>query len=167
MGRGMSTNDSARAIRTLLSEFGLQIDPQYAGEVRRLFDNPGYRMRYQRASGLTVDRLGEMLWSRGITPRRLDCREVLDLLDTVLRPGTKRDSDSSRAAMTAEEHAIEVRRKTRLRLYTCANPDCGKRIRVADDHLDASHNHVDPDDGSLRVFPFVLQTPILQQSTPF
>jgi hypothetical protein len=165
----MKRNDEGTCIvRELLGEHGLQIDEQYRGETARLMDNAAYRMKYQRANGLTVDSLGELLWERHVFSERPTCNDVLELLDNVLRPAISRTSSADagdRAIIAAAERAIEVRRHTRLRLYQCVG--CGKKIRVADDHLDASHNHLDPDDGTLRVYPFALQTPVLREATPF
>lgn len=65
------------------------------------------------------------------------------------------------AAGAELEAAVETRKKTRLRLYECA--DCGKKLRVADDHLVAEHVHVDPETLAEARAPFILKTVQLEQ----
>ena len=79
-------------------------------------------------------------------------------------------SDRERiAAEVEEQHALDVRRKTRLRLYECANATCCQKLRVASDTLQAEHVHVDPDTFEERRYPFILRTPVLvtSQTAPF
>jgi hypothetical protein len=79
-------------------------------------------------------------------------------------------SDREAGAAAAEiESALEVRTKTRLRLWECEESACGKKLRVADDNLRAYHEHVDADTGEVALVPFVLRTPILvtSSSVPF
>lgn len=155
-----------RAVREILREHGITPkDAGYRGEIAKLFENRSYRMKYQRANGLTIDGLCEVLWERGLYVTRPSCREVFDMLTDVLRPLVTRDSSLSRSVEAAEVHAIEVRRKTRLRLYVCA--ECGQKLRASTDSLVIEHVHVDPDTMAESRVPFVRVTPVLNASTPF
>ena len=119
---------------------------------------------------MTIDECGEAIADLDgrYGSDRMTEREVCDLLERLFvdsRTGNKREHDASRSIESAEAHAVEVRRKTRLRLYVCAT--CGKRLRVADDNLAAEHVHVDPDTLAESRVPFVRVTPVLNAATPF
>jgi len=116
---------SDRMIRAVLAEVGLH-GTDYRAEVARLFDSAGLRMRYVRKSGVSIDAFAELIWSRGITLRRLDCTETLDLLEMVFSPApkpSKRVKATSKGIDTAETRA----RKMRLRKLVCDG--CGQIAR--------------------------------------
>jgi len=155
------TTDRLTDVAALLRERKLRSDPRYPGELARWFENPGVRRWYYSPAGMTIDTAGEAIGER-FAHRRLDESEVLELLNLLFHDANLRKTratDSSRSVIAAEEHAVEVRMKTRLRLYTCAG--CGKKIRVADDSLTAEHVHVDPDTLTESRAPFVRVTPVL------
>jgi hypothetical protein len=119
--------DRIAELTTHLQMVGIQIDPQYRAECARLADNKGTRLRYFRRSGLTIDGIGESLWEAGFTLARPTANEVLDLLETVLRPNAQRSKGRSvktaDAAMVAEDRA----RSTRNRKFEC--PRCHQIAR--------------------------------------
>ena len=78
-----AVDDVAGSVRSLLVEFGLQVDPRFAGECRDLLSNAAYRMRYGRADGLTIDELAEMMLDRRIVAEPVTERDVLDILGSL------------------------------------------------------------------------------------
>ena len=76
--------DSYEPVRRLLLRRGIAIDPMYRGEIRRLAENPGIRMRYMRSGGMLLDDIGEALWDAGFTYRRVDCNEALEIVEAAL-----------------------------------------------------------------------------------
>lgn len=132
------------AIRRLLHRKRVTIDSQYRGECQRLFDDPRSRMAFYGARGLTIDALGEYLHEQRVYAARPTCREVLDLLDTIMAPGPVRQllgKREAKAVRTAAEDDLsrqyETRRKNRWRLFEC---QCTKptKIRFAADELPES-----------------------------
>lgn len=126
-----TTDNPAPAVRALLRETGICIDPDFPGEVRWLFDgNPGLRRRYQRKTGLTLDQFGEMLWSRGITATRPDVNQVCEMLETFLRPdshdGTRKPKRArvTRAAVQGIELEAHRAKNARNKKFLC--PECGR-----------------------------------------
>ena len=119
----------AQDVRGIMKEHGLQVDPQYAGEVARLFENRGYARLYRRSNGLTVDGLGELMYSRGVTLERATCREVLDFLDELLRATPKarkargRKRVTRRAVSTIESEAQRAK-GARSKKFVCT--ECGQ-----------------------------------------
>jgi hypothetical protein len=168
-GRCRMTNERLDEVLQVLRERKLRIDPRLSGECERWFENPGIRRWYYSPDGMTIDEcaeaIGELTGAYGSD--RMTERETCDLLERLFVDGscrTGRNTDSSRSAMLEAEHAVQVRQKTRLRLYECA---CGQKVRVASDHFIAEHVHVDPDTLTESRMPFVLRTPVLQSVTPF
>ena len=121
-----TTDNPAAAVRSLLAEFGLCIDPRLAGECRWLFENRSYRMKYQRTDGLTIDRFSEMLHDRGVTSDSLTEAETLDLLADVMRPA-KRAKGRERIDHEVIDLAASKATKMRLRKYQCET--CGQIAR--------------------------------------
>lgn len=122
------TDNPERDVLRVLAEFRLCIDPQYRGELARLFEHRGYRRLYYKRHGLTLDSFTEVLLDRGITRDRPTPNELLDYLDDLLfnraerkKPGRKRATANTIDGM--ERHA----RVTRLRLYQCDR--CGQKLR--------------------------------------
>lgn len=157
-------------ITALLHSRKLRIDPRLSGECKRWFENPGVRRWYYSPDGMTIDEAGEAIAELAgrYGSDRMSEREVCDLLERLFVDGniTKRcNLDSSRSVEAAEVHAIEVRRKTRLRLYECA--ECNDKLRKASDHWRGEHIHVDPDTMQEFRAPYVLITPVLNAATPF
>lgn len=119
----MRTDDVTEVTR-LLAAAPLCLDPQYRGEVARLMDSKSRRSRFLRRDGMTVDQFGELLWSRGITSRRLDCREVLDLLDSALTVAPRRLACKvTRGAVSEMDAEAERLRHAKMRKVVC--PECG------------------------------------------
>jgi hypothetical protein len=162
--------DDVRPVLAAIRERGVRIDPMFAGECRQLFGNPGTRMQYSRRDGLRIDDVAELLYDRDFTTRRITTVECIDLLEQLFTPslgtGTSVSREDKRELEDAKAcaRAIEVRRKTRLRLYECEA--CGKKLRVADDELSAFHRHTDPDTLESTMYAFVLKTPKLN-ALPF
>jgi hypothetical protein len=125
------TKDPARDTVKLLSEVGLCHDPAYAGEIARLLELPGYRRRFSRRSGVTVDRLGELFYDRGLTLSRPTPDEVLCWLDEVLRPAatTKTRKGRRQASRSTINDAERHARVTRLRKFLC--DACGQIARAS------------------------------------
>lgn len=119
------TVDDSRPILRLLHERRVQIDPQFSGECRRLFDNAGVRINYFSKSGMTIDETSEALWDAGLTPRRLDCRETLDLLDMVFTP-KKRERRPRVSRRKVLDESVRKARDMRARKYLC---ECGQIAR--------------------------------------
>jgi len=118
--------DSIAPALAVLKKRRLCIDPMYAGECKRLFENAGVKINYFRRDGLTIDEAGEVLVDAGITVRRLDCREVLDLLDMLFapRPRVKRGRAHGRKVVDEAERKA---RTMRNRKYEC--PSCKQKAR--------------------------------------
>lgn len=115
-----------RPVLAAIRERGVRVDPLFAGECRQLFGNVGVRLRYCRKAGRTIDEVGELLWDRGFTTRRVSTVECLDLLETLFTPGaalTRVAQPSNRAI----EKAAAKARSTRLRKFEC--PDCHQIAR--------------------------------------
>jgi hypothetical protein len=55
-------------------------------------------MNYQRASGLTIDGVGELLVDRGFIRAGLSERDVLELLEMLLTPGQTPGESSPRSS---------------------------------------------------------------------
>jgi hypothetical protein len=124
------TDEPASAIHKLLKEFGLCLDRGFRGEINRLLELRGFRRAYLRKRhGLTVDAFAEIMWSRGITGRRLTCVETLDVLEMVLTPKAPRKS-RRRAAEVLNEIEREAKRATenRQRKFSC--PVCNQIARA-------------------------------------
>jgi hypothetical protein len=124
------TDNPAPAIHSLLKEFGLCYDKAFHGEIARLLDLRGFRRAYLRKRhGLTVDAFAEMMWSRRITGRRLDCVETLDVLDMMLTVKAPRKS-RRRASEVLGEIEREAKRATenRQRKFSC--PVCNQIARA-------------------------------------
>jgi len=68
----------------------LCIDPMYAGELRRLREDPNVGKSYFSRRGMTVDELGEALWDHGFVHYRPDCNEVLHLINQIFTPSKLR-----------------------------------------------------------------------------
>lgn len=163
----MLTVDSIAPLASLIRAKKLKSDPRYLGELARFSEDPSVRKSYFRRDGLTIDELCEAAWDAGITSHRITEREMLDLLERVFVDGRgkARNTDTSRHVAAAEVHAVDVRRKTRLRLFQCA--ECGRKRRAATDSEEDYHLHVDPDSGAERFVPYKLQTIILRPVAPF
>lgn len=108
-----------------MREQGVRVDPLFAGECRRLFGNVGTRLRYCRKAGRTIDEIGELLWDRGFTTRRVSTVECLDLLETLFTPGVS--TLVAQPSNRAIERAAAKARSTRLRKFEC--PDCHQIAR--------------------------------------
>lgn len=118
--------DRTRDLARLVHAKRVRIDPQYRGELVRLFDNPKARMAYFSKHGLTVDQLGEAIWDAGLTNERPSCDEVLELLERLFTPGavrTKIARSEVRDALTEMQdeltRELDKRRKDRWRQYRC------------------------------------------------
>ena len=117
------TFDNPRVVLQHIRAHRLTVnDSGYHGELVRLADNPGVRMNYFSANGITVDALAESLWSAGFTSRRLDCSETLELLDQLF---TRQPKSPARAKVPA--NALQRAKSNRNRLYQCNG--CGQRFR--------------------------------------
>jgi hypothetical protein len=116
--------DDVRLVIAAIRERGIRPDdPGFRGELRRLFENPGVRVRYCRRSGLSVDALAEMLWDRGFTTRRLLTIEVIDILEQLLAPAVMAARRRrSAGALTAIERDAQRAAKNRERKFQC--PEC-------------------------------------------
>ncbi len=116
-------NSEPLAVRSLAASFGFH-DPEYRGELARLFDGAGRRRRYLRTSGISLDAFGEVLYDRGITRERLTPDEVYHLLDRVFTPESKpRRKASKRTALAAIDAEAARAKRNRLRKSVC--PTCG------------------------------------------
>lgn len=118
--------DDVRDVLALIHAKRLRIDPAYAGEVSRLFENPGLRLNYQSANGLDVDSMAEALWDAGFTTRRMDCRETLDFLEMVFTPRLPVHKSRVRVARAEIDPALRRAKSTRNRAYVC--PSCSRLI---------------------------------------
>lgn len=175
MNAALVHDDPRDVLRAIREAGGIRIDPRLAGECKWFFSNPGLRRHYQRADGLTIDEVGELLLDRGFVSESPTEREVIDILTDLFshhlarsrRRSERQENAAEISAAEAADHAIEVRRKTRMRLYVCSG--CGQKLRAATDDLTAMHKHVDPDTDEETLHPFELRTPrlITKKSVPF
>jgi hypothetical protein len=121
-----------KAILNLLNERKLRIGGECRGELAWLFDgNPGLRMRYTNRNGITVDDFGEALYDRGYALRRLTEREILDVLERVLRPApAQKSKERGRRRKCTADSVDELERKARAmrcRKYVCDR--CNQIVR--------------------------------------
>lgn len=120
--------DSALAIRKLAAEVGLH-DVMHAGELARIFDGRGRRLRYLRRSGVSLDGFAELLYDRGITPERVDLHGVYELLDRSfdatggLPVRAARKRGGRKAAVRQIENDAARAKRNRLRKSVCV--ECG------------------------------------------
>lgn len=164
---GLIHDNAREVLRAIRESGGLRADGRLRAEMKWFFENAGLRARYCRRNGMTVDELGEMLVDRGYVLEIASEREVLDILADLFAAGGRRATSATREQNDhecEEQHKADVRRKTRLRLYECA--ECSKKLRVADDHLTAEHVHVDPETLAETRAPFILKT-VQLESLPF
>jgi|GEM_PF-960017 len=114
------TIDSPQPLLNALRSCKIQRDPRYLGELQRFYDSPGIRKTYFRREGLTVDDIGEKLWSDGLLTERPTEREVLDLLEelfsAVSRVPARHDSEVDGAALEVAFHKAQ---RNRWRRWTC------------------------------------------------
>jgi hypothetical protein len=110
----------------ILDQHGICRDAAFAGEIDRLMDRRGIRLRYLRPAGLTVDAIGELLVDRRITDSRPTCREVLDMLELALTPAPIRPV-RVKASLRAVDAAEGKARTNRLRKFAC--PSCSQIAR--------------------------------------
>lgn len=123
----MTLTCSVRDLSRLVHAKRVRLDPQYRGELIRLFDNPRARMAYFSKHGLTVDALGEAMWDARLCDVRPTCDEVLTILENLFTPGPVRAA-VAKSAIRAElselqdslARELEVRRKNRWRSFACA-----------------------------------------------
>lgn len=133
--------DNMHELTRLIHAKRVRIDPQYRGELIRLFDNPRARMAYFSKTGLTVDQLGEAIWDARLSHERPTCDEVLELLERIFTPGAIRAKvarsevrDALGEVQESLSRELEVRRKNRWRVFECS---CFKsaKVRIAADVL--------------------------------
>lgn len=137
----MTLTCSVRDLSRLVHAKRVRLDPQYRGELVRLFDNPRARMAYFSKHGLTVDDLGEALWDARLCDIRPTCDEVLGILEQLFTPGPVRAAISKstvRAELSEIQDSLtrelETRRKNRWRLFACRCFNSAK-IRATKDEL--------------------------------
>lgn len=118
--------DDVREVLALILAHKLRIDPQYAGELRAMFENAGTRINYYSASGVTIDTMSELLFGEHFTSRQLDGSETLEFLSMVFAPRPRVHKPRARMAKAEVDPALRHARVTRNRKYTCDT--CGQRI---------------------------------------
>jgi hypothetical protein len=112
--------DDMRPVLEAIRERGVRVDPLFAGECRHLFRNVGTRLRYCRKAGRTIDEVGELLWDRGFTIRRVSTVECLDLLETLFTPGVStRVAQPSNRAIEKAAANHQIARGTRNSILLC------------------------------------------------
>jgi len=117
--------DDMRLVLEAIREQGVRVDPLFPAECRQLFSNVGTRLRYCRKAGRTIDEVGELLWDRGFTSRRVSTVECLDLLETLFTPSIVHGR--AQPSNSAIERAAVKASKTRLLKFQC--PDCQQIAR--------------------------------------
>ena len=137
----MTLTCSVRDLSRLVHAKRVRLDPQFRGELVRLFDDKRARMAYFSKHGLTVDQLGEAMWDARLCDVRPTCDEVLGILENLFTPGPVRRKigKSEVRDELAELHdslsrELETRRKNRWRLFACACFNSAK-IRATKDEL--------------------------------
>lgn len=132
---------SSRELSRLVHAKRLRIDPQYRGELIRLFDNPKARMAYFSKHGLTVDQLGEAIWDAKLCHERPSCDDVLETLEDLFTPGVVRKIAGrlETAGILGDviegfERELQVRKGNRWRLFECRCFQPAK-IRATKDQL--------------------------------
>lgn len=135
-------NTDVREVSRILHRKRLRIDPQYRGELVRLFENPRARMAYFSKRGLTIDAMCEALWDAGCTFERCTSDDLLEYLEQLFSAaGTVRERvsrsevrDTLAEVQTNLERELAVRRKNRWRVFRCACSN-SRPVRVAADEL--------------------------------
>jgi hypothetical protein len=113
------TIDEVSPLLSTLREVKILSTGPYAGELRRLKENAGIRMRYFSRSGLSIDAIGEVLYSRGYLTERPTEREVLDLLDELFSTVTGPVRTAEEIDGAELENAFNKARRNRWRRWTC------------------------------------------------